>query len=69
MITETTTEIEARTARNVLIKTFADRKLALDWWEDNASVFPGAALFEITTETRVSRRCLRKTTLKLVGSA
>jgi hypothetical protein len=69
MTSEITTSIEARTRVGVLIKTFDCRAVALAWWDDNSVVFPGATLHEVQTETRVTRRCLRKTTLKLVGSA
>jgi len=68
MITETTTSIEARTRLGVLIKTFDSRAVALAWWDVNSVVFPGATLHEVQTETRVTRRCLRKTTLKLVSA-
>lgn len=54
------TEFEARTCRDALIRTFADRRQALRWWNERAVEFPGCRLDVIETETVVTRRALRR---------
>lgn len=53
-------EIRAVTAYNVPIRVFPDRKAALEWWAEESCQFPGATLEEVTTETIVRRRTLRR---------
>jgi hypothetical protein len=54
------TEYIASTTYDVPIRTFETRREALLWWAERAVEFPGASLDEVTTQTIVTRRTVRK---------
>lgn len=56
MTVTSATTFEARTAADVLIRTFADRRQALAWKRERACEFPGSRVEEVTTTITVQRR-------------
>lgn len=61
MTTSTQTRWIASTAYGVVIRdNFNSRAEALAWWAERSCEFPGATLDEVTTQTVVTRRTVRK---------